>query len=411
MSDDGIVGALTRTVSGAADMLTCASPRKAGFVPDAPLGAEPEKKEAKEEAKEEEEDMSFGDRALSMFGGKPKKKAEAKSPKASKGDDDEMGFGERALSMFGGAPKKGGAGGLPPNWKKAKDKDGKVYYFNSVTQVRQYTEPRALPKGWTEALHKESGRVYYVHKATRKTTFSFPQESEGDAEDAEEKKEEDGMIGKTLSFATGGMLGGKKKKDADLGRTGTMTKKAGDGAKKEGGGTKETTVFISCTTLIKEVKLCVDASKHPPLDALLDNLVNHKIAAEEAVKNLQTLVGTTLVQQAVRESRARLSARRHLATPLLASQRTPDAAPIPIVHPTPRRGCRSRMQRRACCRTAGSSTATSARGAPTSTTCTRRRRRGTSRRRTTSPRRPRPPRSSRARRATVPPPRTRRTST
>jgi len=298
MSDDGIVGALTRTVSGAADMLTCASPRKAGFVPDAPLGAEPEKKEAKEEAKEEEEDMSFGDRALSMFGGKPKKKAEAKSPKASKGDDDEMGFGERALSMFGGAPKKGGAGGLPPNWKKAKDKDGKVYYFNSVTQVRQYTEPRALPKGWTEALHKESGRVYYVHKATRKTTFSFPQESEGDAEDAEEKKEEDGMIGKTLSFATGGMLGGKKKKDADLGRTGTMTKKAGDGAKKEGGGTKETTVFISCTTLIKEVKLCVDASKHPPLDALLDNLVNHKIAAEEAVKNLQTLVGTTLVQQA-----------------------------------------------------------------------------------------------------------------
>ena len=56
-------------------------------------------------------------------------------------------------------------------------------------------------------------------------------------------------------------------------------------------------MFISCTTLIKEVKLCVDASKHPPLDALLDNLVNHKIAAEEAVKHLQTLVGTTLVQQ------------------------------------------------------------------------------------------------------------------
>ena len=60
---------------------------------------------------------------------------------------------------------------------------------------------------------------------------------------------------------------------------------------------QETTVFISCTTLIKEVKLCVDASKHPPLDALLDNLVNHKIAAEEAVKHLQTLVGTPLVQQ------------------------------------------------------------------------------------------------------------------
>ena len=56
-----------------------------------------------------------------------------------------------------------------------------MYYFNSVTQVRQYTVPRHLPKGWTEALHKESGRVYYVHKATRKTTFTFP--AEGDTEE------------------------------------------------------------------------------------------------------------------------------------------------------------------------------------------------------------------------------------
>ena len=63
-------------------------------------------------------------------------------------------------------------------------------------------------------------------------------------------------------------------------------------------GEPDVTVFISCTTLIKEVKLCVDAKQHPPLDALLDNLVNRKIAAEEAVKHLQTLVGTTLVQQA-----------------------------------------------------------------------------------------------------------------
>jgi len=295
MSDDGIVGALTRTVSSAADILTCASPRKAGFVPEGPLGSEPEKSPGKAEEKEED-DMSFGDRALSIFGGKPKKKEDKPKPKANSGEDD-MGFGERALSLFGGGPKKS-ADGLPPNWKKAKDKDGKVYYFNSVTQVRQTTEPRALPKGWTEALHKESGRVYYVHKATRKTTFAFPQEAEGDKEEEEEKKkDDDGLIGKTLSFATGGVLGGKKKKDDDLARTGTMTKKAGGGAAKEGE-KKETTVFISCTTLIKEVKLCVDASKHPPLDALLDNLVNHKIAAEEAVKHLQTLVGTTLVQQA-----------------------------------------------------------------------------------------------------------------
>ena len=57
-------------------------------------------------------------------------------------------------------------------------------------------------------------------------------------------------------------------------------------------------MYISCTTLIKEVKLCVDDSKHPPLDKLLDNLGNRRIEAQEAVKHLQTLVGTTLVQQA-----------------------------------------------------------------------------------------------------------------
>ena len=82
---------------------------------------------------------------------------------------------------------------------------------------------------------------------------------------------------------------------------------------------QETTVFISCTTLIKEVKLCVDASKHPPLDALLDNLVNHKIAAEEAVKHLQTLVGTTLVQQVQQSATARHSLRPPLSLPPLLS--------------------------------------------------------------------------------------------
>ena len=283
------------------DALCCASPRKAGGVPTGPLGsADTKLGDGKKGKGEDGEEMSFGDRAISLFGGKPKKKKEAKPKDEEEGD---LGFGDRAMSLFGGKAKKKDDEALPPNWKKAKDKDGKVYYFNSVTQVRQYTTPRKLPKGWQEALHKDSGRVYYVHKATRKTTFAFPQESEGDAENEEEaadEKEGGGLIGKTLSFATGGMLG-KKKKDDEMGRTATMVKKkdGGDsGRAAEKTEKKETTVFISCTTLIKEVKLCVDAKQHPPLDALLDNLVNRKIAAEEAVKHLQTLVGTTLVQQA-----------------------------------------------------------------------------------------------------------------
>lgn len=43
------------------------------------------------------------------------------------------------------------------------------------------------------------------------------------AQEEEEESVGDGLLGKTLSFATGGMLG-KKKKDDALGRTATMTK-------------------------------------------------------------------------------------------------------------------------------------------------------------------------------------------
>ena len=88
------------------------------------------------------EEMSLGDRAISLFGGKPKKKKEAK-PKDE--EDGDLGFGDRAMSLFGGKKKPKDDESLPPNWKKAKDKDGKVYFFNSVTQVRQYTTPRKLP--------------------------------------------------------------------------------------------------------------------------------------------------------------------------------------------------------------------------------------------------------------------------
>jgi len=58
------------------------------------------------------------------------------------------------------------------------------------------------------------------------------------------------------------------------------------------------TVFISCSTLIKEVKLCVDAKQHAALDDLYLKLTSHEIPAEVAVRQLMELVGSTVVQQA-----------------------------------------------------------------------------------------------------------------
>jgi len=214
----------------------------------------------------------------------------------------------RSMSLFGGKKKNKDAK-LPPNWKKAKDKDGKVYYFNTVTQQRSHEVPPALPAGWREALHKESGRVYYYHKETRQSTFEFPEGQPGgeddDGMDADEPPDApEGFFGRTMSKLTGR----GKKKDDGLQRTGTMSrsgtmsrgkKKEEPKSAKDGDGTDGTkTVFISCSTLIKEVKLCVDASQSAQLDALYNRLTNHEIAAEQAVRLLMEQVGSTVVQQA-----------------------------------------------------------------------------------------------------------------
>ena len=90
----------------------------------------------------------------------------------------------RSISIFG--RKKAPKEKLPPNWKKAKDKEGKVYYYNTVTQQRSHEVPPKLPPGWREALHKDSGRVYYYHKETRQSTFEFPQAAAGGADDDED---------------------------------------------------------------------------------------------------------------------------------------------------------------------------------------------------------------------------------
>ena len=76
------------------DALCCASPRKAGGVPTGPLGSAVTKLgDGKKGKGEDGEEMSFGDRAISLFGGKPKKKKEAKP----KDDEDARLAVQRAL--------------------------------------------------------------------------------------------------------------------------------------------------------------------------------------------------------------------------------------------------------------------------------------------------------------------------
>jgi len=205
---------------------------------------------------------------------------------------------------------------LPRNWKKAKEKDGTVYYYNTVTQRRCHEPPPELPKGWREALHKDSGRVYYYHKETRQSTFDFPTgDSVGDEDDDEDDEPppapEGGLMSRTISKFTGG-----KKKDKDgMERTSTMSMKsfrpssakakakaeekpaASAGAGGDGAGAQKT-VFISCSTLIKEVKLCVGPEHQKALDSLYEKLTSHQLPAEQAVKQLMELVGSTVVQQA-----------------------------------------------------------------------------------------------------------------
>ena len=53
-------------------------------------------------------------------------------------------------------------------------------------------------------------------------------------------------------------------------------------------------VFISCSTLIKEVKLCVGKEMHAQLDSLYDKLTSHEIPAEQAVRLLMEQVTRTL---------------------------------------------------------------------------------------------------------------------
>ena len=71
-----------------------------------------------------------------------------------------------------------------------------------------------------------------------------------------------------------------------------------DEKKAEEAGAGQKTVFISCSTLIKEVKLCVGAEQHTALDELYERLTSRELPAEQAVRQLMEMVGSTIVQQA-----------------------------------------------------------------------------------------------------------------
>ena len=46
--------------------------------------------------------------------------------------------------------------------------------FNSQTQQVTWEKPSLLLPGWKEAMHKESGRVYYYNKKTKATSWHMP---------------------------------------------------------------------------------------------------------------------------------------------------------------------------------------------------------------------------------------------
>tara|TARA_B110001452_G_scaffold166136_1_gene138654 strand:+ start:105 stop:650 length:546 start_codon:yes stop_codon:yes gene_type:complete len=104
------------------------------------------------------------------------------------------------------------------------------------------------------------------------------------------------------------MTGKGKKKDDGLERSATLAKRSQTLAKKgkapaeaapaAAPAAAQKTVFISCSQLIKEVKLCVGPEHQEGLNTLYEKLTSQQVPAEEAVKLLMAMVGSTIVQQA-----------------------------------------------------------------------------------------------------------------
>ena len=69
---------------------------------------------------------------------------------------------------------------LADGWSFQKDlQSGKIFYVNNATRKTQWERPSApsgsvLPPGWAEAVDPASGRKYYVEMATGKTQWEHP---------------------------------------------------------------------------------------------------------------------------------------------------------------------------------------------------------------------------------------------
>jgi len=83
---------------------------------------------------------------------------------------------------------------LPPGWTEVTDKKtGKTYYYHKATKKTSWKRPEpepepeeeeeipepepeedTLPPGWTEVTDKKTGKTYYYNKATKKTSWKRP---------------------------------------------------------------------------------------------------------------------------------------------------------------------------------------------------------------------------------------------
>ena len=219
---------------------------------------------------------------------------------------------------------------LPKNWKIVHDKDNSTYYFNSVTHQRSKDPPRELPQGWTASLHKESGRVCYTNKTLRKTSFEFPelslaeQATENDEKKRGSKTDEaatkEGFITRTISrfskpknldlkpveltqrfnsFSRKPRLKDEKSLQVTQ-RFNSFSRRARPGSEnaKSSDNGQQRRIHISCSALIREIKLCVETGQQSILDSLLESLSAKEMTPQLAVKRLIELVGSVLVQQA-----------------------------------------------------------------------------------------------------------------
>jgi hypothetical protein len=103
--------------------------------------------------------------------------------------------------------------------------------------------------------------------------------------DAVPSRRSETLLGRTISFLSGRRSGNKSKddlslEDADISSEGDWGKSNSAPAKEQ----PALTIFISCSALIRETKLCVDEELQPELDEVYAALQAKELGTESAVK-------------------------------------------------------------------------------------------------------------------------------